>query len=200
MAIITKNPLTQEIIAIAAIAASGQTKGEKAVPSQFGGRVFIWFGRRAATAAGAGVKIRVEFSSQASGDGFWINGPVFETDFAAATAQAATGTNSAGQALIQMAATAGFVAGGKVYVDNTTLGNSEWGRIKSVNPNVSITLEDNLLFAQNAGSATVYTLAEMYTAQLDLTPDSRVRVVVDGTAFTQGFAIRARLTTGDSIA
>lgn len=169
------------------------------VTTKFAASLMIHFGRRIATAAGAGVNLRVEGSAKASGDGFWFPLAQFQTDFVAATAQATTGTNSAGQKVVGMAATAGFVPGQIVYIDNTTIANSEWGRIKSVVLNTSITLEDNLNFAQSAGAATVYNKAEMYCAQLDLTAITRLRLVADGSLFTQAFAIEAFLVSGDSL-
>lgn len=189
------------LLALQSVAASSVVKSTVVDVSQkFGAFIAIHFGRRIATAAGAGVNIRVEASPETAGDGFWVPLVTYTTDFAACEPEAATGTNSAGQAVIQMASTANLLVGNIIFIDNSTIGNSEWGRIKSIVVNTSITLEDNLLFAQNAGAATIYNKAEMYPCQVDLTPHLRLRVVVDGSLFTQAFAIRARLSSGDSIA
>jgi hypothetical protein len=188
------------VLALQSVAASSVLiSSALLVPTTFAATMMIRFGRRIATAAGAGVNFRIEGSSRASGDGFWTPLDVFQSDFVAATAQAATGTNNAGQKVITMAVTTGFAAGQIVYIDNTTIGNSEWGRIKSVSGGVSITLEDNLQNAQNAGAATVYNKAEMYASVLDLTAMKQLRLVADGSLFTQAFAVFAEMVTGDSL-
>jgi hypothetical protein len=159
--------------------------------------LFIHFGRRAATAAGAGVNIRVEASSKASLDGHWYPVAIFTTAFAAAEGEAVTGTVASGQKVITCASTTNLAAGDIIYIDNGTIANSEWHRIKSISANVSVTIEDNLLNAQT--SATMYDTAEMYVCQLDLTAISRLRVVIDGSLFTQACAIEIDMVSGDSI-
>lgn len=188
------------VLTLQSVAASTVLKSSDiSVPTQLAATMLIHFGRRAATAAGAGVNFRVEVSSETSGDGFWVPLAILTTDFVACEAEAATGTNASGQAVITVASTTNLTAGDIVFMDNTTITNSEWGRIKSISAGVSITLEDNLTNAQSTGASTIYDRAEMYAVQLDLTAAKRLRLVVDGSLFTQAFAVRARLITGDSI-
>src|SRR5688572_21859474 len=70
------------------------------VSDKLAATVFIHFGRRAATAAGAGVVLRVEASSKSSGDGHWYPLAQIATAFAAVEAEAVSGTVSAGTNVI----------------------------------------------------------------------------------------------------
>lgn len=167
------------------------------VATKLAAMICIHFGRRAATAAGAGVNIRIEASSKASGNGHWYPLAVFTTDFQACESEAVSGTEAAGQDTISVASTTNLAAGDIVFFDNSTIGNSEWGRIKSIVANTSVTLEDAITNAQTG--STIYDRAEMFVAQLDLTAVKRLRVVVDGSLFTQAFAIEAHMVSGDAI-
>lgn len=167
------------------------------VASKLSAKFYIHFGREAATAAGAGVNIRIESSSKSSGDGHWYTEVPFTTNFAAVSDEAVSGTEAAGQTVISVASTTGLTAGDIVFFFNSTVGNSEWHRVKSIVTNTSITLEDALVNAQTG--STIYDGAEMFVAQLDLTAGSRYRVVADGSLFTQAFAIEVDMITWDSV-
>lgn len=168
------------------------------VSTKLASTIFIHFGRRSATSAGAGVNFRVEASSKSSGDGHWYPLAIFTTDWVTAEAEAVTGTVSSGQAVITCASTTNLAAGDLIYIDNGTIGNSEFHRIKSIVTNTSVTVEDNLVNVQT--SATLYDHAEMFAANIDLTAISRIRLVADGSLFTQAFAVESHMVTGDSIA
>ena len=168
------------------------------VSAKMGAAVYVKFGRRSATSAGAGANLRVECSFDSSGNNTWHTVTTIISNFGTANSVAVNGTCSSGQAVVPMTSTTGMVVGGIVYIDNGTIANSEWGRIKIVTTNTSITLEDNLVNAQTG--ATVYTLAEIYSpVQL---PDGamRARVVADGSLFTQAFAYAVNIVTVDGIA
>lgn len=159
--------------------------------------IYIHFGRRNATAAGAGVNIRVEASAKSSGDGHWFPLASISTAFAACEAEAVSGTVASGTNVIMVASTTNLAAGDIIYIDNTTIANSEWGRVKSIVTNTSITIEDNLVNAQTG--ATLYDSAEMYALTFtELLSIGRIRVVADGSLFTQAFAIEVEMTTADS--
>jgi hypothetical protein len=197
MATITKTS-DISVLALQSVAASGVLISSAIdVSSKFAASMFIHFGRRSATAAGAGVVFRVEVSAKASGNGHWYPLTTVATDFQACEAEAVTGTVNAGASLITVASTTNLTVGDIVYIDNTTIGSSEWGRIKSLVVNTSVTVEDALTNAQTG--ATIYDRAEMYPLQFDLTAIKRLRLVVDGSQFTQAFAVEAFMVTGDSI-
>lgn len=162
-----------------------------------GGLIHVRFGRRSATAAGAGVNIRIESSSASSGDNTWFPLAIFTTNFAACEAEAVSGTVSSGTNVITVASTTNLAAGDVIFIDNGTIGNSEWGRIKSIVTNTSVTIEDNLVNAQTG--ATIYDSAEIFPPVYIPETAMRIRVVADGASFTQAFAINATLMTFDSI-
>jgi len=197
MATITKTQGTS-LLSLQSLASNSVALGSAAdVSTKLAATVFIHFGRRAATALTEGLEFRIEASAKSSGDGFWWPLAVFKTALAAASDEAVSGTVSAGTNVITVASTTGLVAGDLIYIDNGTIGNSEWGRIKSIVTNTSVTIEDNLLNAQTG--ATIYDQAEFFVAQLDLTAIGRIRVVADGRNTGQAVAVEAFMITGDSI-
>lgn len=185
------------VISLQSVAASSVLVGSAIdVSGKLAGALFIHFGRRSATAAGASVNIRVEASSKSSGDGHWYPLTILPTQFAACEAEAVSGTVGSGTNVITVASTTNLTAGDLIYIDNGTIANSEWGRVKSIVASTSVTIEDNLVNAQTG--ATLYDTAEMFAVQLDLLAIGRIRVVADGSLFTQAFAIEAHMVTADS--
>ncbi len=167
------------------------------VSAKFAVTVFIHFGRRSATALTTGVIFRIEASAKSSGDGHWYPLATFQTRVSAVTAQSVNGTCASGQNVVPMASTTGESVADIVYIDNGTIANSEWGRVKVVTSNTSITLEDNLTNAQTGG--TVYPSAEMFSALIDCTAIGRLRLVVDASGTGQVVAAEAELVSSDSI-
>lgn len=164
--------------------------------TKLGGNLQIRFGRTSATAAGAGVNIRCESSSETSGNNSWFPFAIIPTAFAACESEALTGTVSSGQKVLTLASTTNLTAGDLIFIKNSTFANSEWARIKSIVSNTSVTIEDNLVNAQT--SSTIYDSAEIFP--IINIPESamRIRVVFDGSLFTQTFAVHCGLITIDS--
>ena len=186
------------VLSLQSVAANGVVISSAIdVSTKIAASIFIHFGRRAATASTAGARLRIEASSKSSADGHWYPLAMFETNFAAVEAEAVSGTVNAGTNIITVASTSNLAANDIIFIDNGTIANSEWGRIKSVVTNTSVTIEDNLVNAQT--SATLYDGAEMYVANLRLESVGRIRVVVDGSSFTQAFAVEAHIITTDAI-
>jgi len=167
------------------------------VSTKLGALINIFFGRRSATAAGAGVNIFIEGSTFASGDDNWTTLAQLTTEFAACEAEAVTGTVAAGATVITCASTTNLTAGDYIYIDNSTIANSEWRRIKSISTNTSVTVIDALTNAQT--SSTMYDAAQTYAVSLDLSRVMRLRIVFDGSLFTQAFAAKATISYLDSI-
>lgn len=186
------------LFALASTAASTvATSSAVDLSTKLGGSVYIRFGRRSATAAGAGVNIRLEASFAASLDNSWFPWFVYTTAFAACEAEAVSGTVANGTNVITVASTTNLAAGDLIFIDNTVIANSEWGRIKSVVLNTSVTIEDNLVNTQTG--STMYDTAEILPP-IDIPPGiARMRAVIDGASFTQAFACEIRYTTIDSI-
>lgn len=198
MATFTKT-VASNSLSLQSVSASSVAVGSAIdVSGKLGGIVYVRFGRRSATAAGAGVKIRIEASSKTSGDNSWYPIAEYTTAYAACESEAVSGTVSSGTNVITVASTTNLAAGDLIFIDNGTIGNSEWGRIKAILANTRVTIEDNLVNAQT--SSTIYDSAEIFTPVEIPQGAVRVRVVADGSLFTQAFAIHAEVTTIDGIA
>lgn len=167
------------------------------VSTKLAATVFIHFGRRATSALTTGMEFRVEGSSKSSGDGHWYPLHRVRSLTAAAESEAVSGTVSSGTNVITVASTTNLTVGDLIYIDNGTIGNSEWGRIKSIVSNTSVTIEDNLVNAQTG--ATIYDQGEMWAIQVDLSAVGRLRLVADGSGTGQAVAIEAHMVTADSI-
>lgn len=206
MAVITKTQGTS-ILAVQSVASNSVLISSAIdVSTKLGATFFIHFGRRADGALTEAVQIRIEASAKSSGDGYWI--PLFYaiTQLQGVTHQPVNGTCNAGQNVVAMTSTTGMSAdwanasspiGNLVYIDNGTIANSEFQRVKVVTSNTSITLEDNLTNAQTGSN--VYPSAEQWAPQLDLTAVARIRAVVNGFNTGQAIAVEILMVTGDSI-
>lgn len=186
------------LISLQSIAAATVViSSELDVSSKFAAQLFIHFGRRAVTALTVGANFRLEGSAKASGDGHWFPLFNFTTDIATSETEAVSGTVNAGTNVITVAATANLAAGDIIFIDNGTIGNSEWGRVKSIVTNTSITIEDNLVNAQTG--ATIFDQAQIVSALIDLSGVKRIRMVVDNSGTGQAIAAEVELITLDSI-
>lgn len=190
---------TGSLLSLQSVAASSVAVSSAVdVSTALGGLVYVRFGRRSATAAGAGANIRIECSKSSSGDNSWFPIAVFTTAFAACEAEAVSGTVNSGTAVITVASTTNLTAGDLIFIDNGTIGNSEWGRIKSIVANTSVTIEDNLVNAQTG--ATLYDSAEIYAPIMIPEGAIRIRAVDDGSLYTQAHAIEVTYTLITGIA
>ena len=167
------------------------------VSTIFAAEILIHFGRRATSALTSGVIFRVEGSAKASGDGHWFTLAAVQTDTAAAESEAVSGSVNAGTNVITVASTTNLTVGDIIYIDNGTIGNSEWGRIKSISTNTSVTIEDNLVNAQT--SSTIYDQAQIISMLVDLAAIKRLRVVADASNSGQNCACEVECITLDSI-
>ena len=187
------------LFALGSVAASSVGLGAPVdVSTKMGGLVYPRFGRRSATAATAGCNIRLEASDSATLDNSWFPFCVFTSDFAACIANAVLGTVLAGTNVITTASTASLSIGDLMYIDNTVIASSEWGRVKSFVANTSITLEDNLINAQTG--STFYNLSEIYSPIAIPEGAMRIRAVIDASQFTQACAAQVLYSTIDGFA
>lgn len=186
------------LYALASTAASSVSLGTPLdVSSKMGGLVYVRFGRRAAAAAGAGCNIRLEASHSASADNSWYPFAIFTTAFAAAEAEAVSGTVAAGATTITVASTTNLAAGDIIFIDNGTIANAEFARIKSVTGAPAVVVEDPLVNA--ATGLTFYDSAEIFAPVAIPEGAYRIRLVVDASLFTQACAVEARYSTIDGI-
>lgn len=188
-----------DLLALQSVAASSVVVGSaKDVSTALGGMCYARIGRRSATAAGAVSNLRLEASYATSGDNSWFPFAILSGDFAACEAEAVTGTVAAGATTITCASTTNLTAGDVIFIDNGTIGNSEWARIKSIVANTSVTVEDALVNA--ATSCTMYDSATIFSPVAIPPQALRIRAVADGSLFTQAWAVQVKYSTIDSIA
>lgn len=167
------------------------------VSSVIAAAMFIHFGRTATTALTVGAQFRIEGSSKSSGDGHWYPLFIYTTDIATSESEAVTGTVNSGQAVITCASTTNLTAGDIIFIKNSTIGNSEWGRIASVSTNTSVTIEDNLVNAQTG--STMYDQGQIFrVVDINCRALGRLRLVVDNTGTGQTVAVEAHCITADS--
>lgn len=165
---------------------------------KIGAMFYAWFGRGSASAGGAGANTRIDVSPKTSGDDSWTQwGGTFTSAFAACEAEAVNGTCAAGQPVVPVALTANLTVGDLICIVNATPSLSEWGRIKAISANVSVTLEDNLTNAQTG--STLYDAAEFYSP-VWVSGVMRARVVYDAANFTQTSLIKVLYDTEDTFA
>ena len=166
--------------------------GEIAVGGFVTAKVYARLGRLATTAFTAGVQFRFEGSPLASGSGWFPISTLITQLGASVGEEAVNGACVADQKVVPMASTTGFVVGDVVYIDNTTTANSEFGKIKVVTTDTSVTLFDNLANIQTG--ATVRDQAAIFApVELDLLGIKRIRVVVDGSGGGQNFAAEVKM-------
>lgn len=195
MAALTKSTQTA-LLALQTVAASSVVVGTGLnLPTQMGGIIDVRFGREAATAAGAGVNIRLE---QSQDNINWFPFAILTTNFAACEGEAVSGTEAIGQTVIGAASTTNLTAGDIIFFFHGTIANSEWHRIKSIVASTSVTLEEAIVNAQT--SSTMYDAAEIYSGIEVPAGALYVRAVADGSLFTQAFAIQVLISTINTIA
>lgn len=200
MAAANKTPQSTALFPLQNVPASGNVVGsDTAVTTTIGAAILIHFGRCSSTAFTVSPTFRLEGKFKNVAQGFWgVLQPYTPQLGASLTAQAVNGTCNAAQNVIPLASTTNFALQDIVYIKNTTIGNGEFGRVKSIVANTSITLEENLNNAQTG--STVYRAAEMYVTQLDLTSVTDIRLVVDNSANStaNGIDVEAWMVTFDA--
>lgn len=171
--------LTLQTVASGAVVLGAATD----VSAILSGTVGIHMGRTIATALSNAPRFRIEGSLKSTLDGFWFSlAEFYSANFASAsttTATLTTGT-TAGATTLPMTTTTGIVIGDKVYIREAGAEtNSEFGRVKLVTASTSIDIEDGTLFNHTITTTKVWSQAEFFLAQLDLSAIGRIRVVAD---------------------
>lgn len=91
--------------------------------------------------------------------------------------EAMTATEPAGETVLAVASTTGFVAGDLLYIQDTgTLADSEWARCKTFTTNTDIKLIDGLT-TQKDSSDVIWNDASEWVIDLDVTTSEAYRVV-----------------------
>jgi hypothetical protein len=143
----------------------------------------------------------VQVSGSASGDEDWATVAQFTATSSTADDEAMTATEPAGETVLAVASTTGFVAGDTLYIQDVgTVADSEWAKCQEIVTNTSVNLIDGLTNAKDS-SDKIWNDADIFTCSLDLTAISRLRVVFhhEGAAGANCH-VKALMVTGDSIA
>ena len=183
-----------ELLAITAVAADAQQKSSELDLTNIStATILIDHGRTATTAfVVAGTEYAVQVSQKATGNDTWRTIASVVCDITAASEITAAGAEAAGQTVIETASTTGLAAGDIVFWVNTTLANSEWGKIVSLITNTSFTLLDGLTNAQ-AAAQKIYNKAQQFALSFNVTGFTRLRVVVNNANGTTNAAIKSRI-------
>lgn len=145
-------------------------------------------------------KFLIQTSDSANGDDDWITVYEFIPRVSTADTEAMTATEPATETVLAVAATAGFVAEDKLYIqDAGVVADGEWRICKEIVTDTSIDLVDGLT-AQKDASDVIWNDADIFKCPLDLTAITRVRVVFmhEGGAGAN-VHIKGVMVTGDSI-
>jgi len=189
---ITKTIQT-ELLAITKVAANAQQKSsELDLTNMKKVAIMIDHGRTATTAfVVAGTEYRIEVSQKATGDDTWRMIASAVCGITAATAITADGNEAAGSTLIEIGANTPVV-NDIVFWENTTLSESEWGKVVAIVAGTSFTLLDGLTNLQRAAQL-IYNKGEQYVFNLDVEPFTRLRVIVNNNNGTTNAEIASRV-------
>ena len=118
-----------------------------------------------------------------------------------ADTEAMTATEASGETVLAVAATAGFAAKDKLYIqDTTTLADSEWAYCGEIVTNTSIDLIDGLTTGKDSADV-IWNDADIISFRIDCTSVERLRVAfVHEGAVGANCHVKAMMTTADSIA
>ena len=203
MAVLTKTRTTVKTLATVTNG-SVEVGAWQDVSTKFGVGLTIRLGRVVATALTSPIRVRLEASPMSTGtasDGKPMVLWDVDSEIATAADQVVNGTAAAAQPTINLTDTTGFSAdhtlpGHRIFVKASTIADSEFGRIKSLVTNTSITLEENLNRAQTG--STVYGAAEVWSVQIDISLVLRVRYVIENLS-GQDVAVEIEMVTLDSL-
>lgn len=198
MATVTKTQGTSLFTAQQLNANSVLKSNVQDVSSKFAATIFINFGLIDTTGVlSSGVEFRLEASARSTGNDQWFPFITYKTSVLAPESEAVSGAAASGATVINVASTTNLAIGNIILFKNTTIGNSEFARIRALSTNTNITLIDGLTNTQTG--STIYNRAEKFASSIDLTAIGRIRLVADGSNTNKNTLIQAYLITGDSI-
>jgi len=190
-----------ELLAITAIAANNQQISSVLdVSTVLAATIFIDHAPDSATAPTKGTEYRIEASEKSSGNDTWRPIVSLVTGIVAANLKTVSGTLSAGAVAVTHTAAGTYVQDDIVFFKNSTIGNSEWGRLVSIGSTTTETLADGLTNAQT--SSQIINKCEQFVVPVDCTAIKRIRVVVNNkyqAGTTIAIVARIAAITADSI-
>lgn len=144
-------------------------------------------------------KFLVQVSGSGTGNEDWGTLCEFDATISTAGTEAMTDTEPIGETALAVTDTTDFISLDKLYIQNSTIANSEWGLCQEIVTNTSIDLVDGLANEQNPSSI-IWNDADIWACRLDLTSDTRLRVIfVHEGSVGANCHIKVLGTTGDNI-
>jgi hypothetical protein len=145
-------------------------------------------------------KFLVQISGAASGDEDWETVGEFDVTVSTADTEAMIAAEGAGETVLAVAATAGFVANDKLYIQDTSVvADGEWGRCEKIVTDASINLLYGLTNAKDSADV-IWNDADRFVWSRDVTSIGRIRVVFQHEGATGANChIKAMAIYGDSI-
>ncbi len=169
------------------------------VTTKFSATIYLYHASIEATANTNPGKFLVQTTPSATGNDGWATVYEFDATISTADTEAMTATEPVGETVLAVAATAGFVAYDKLYIQHSTLANSEWRICKEIVTDTSIDIVDGLTNEQTSSSV-IWNDADLWVCALDLTSVGRVRVLFMHEGATGANChIMSLMSTGDSI-
>ena len=126
----------------------------------------------------------VQTSVSTSGDEDWVTAVEFPTSTGTPSDEVVTVSGVGGATSLDVAATAGFVAGDQVYIRDTVATDSEWALVESFVSNDSIQFVDGLKNAHALTTTTIFGSAEKFPARMNVKAIQRVRCLYMNEALT----------------
>jgi hypothetical protein len=143
------------------------------------------------------VQVRPDNGSGAVNE-HWITVAEFAAKGTTPDTENMTATEPIGETVMAVASTTGFLAEDELYIQNTTLANSEWAKCRTFASNTSITLIDGLT-VQQTNTSVIWNDASKFVLWLDLNGIESFRVVWTHEGTTGANAhIKALAVTYDS--
>lgn len=148
------------------------------VASNIRGMVYVYHANVETTAQVNGARYKLQGTWNASGDEDWATLVEFVSNTTAVVTEDLNAVEPVAETVMAVTSTADFAPGDIVYIDDATAtADGEWVEIASLVTNTTYTLVDGLTNAKAIGDD-MYGPAEIFTALVDLSGISRVRMLV----------------------
>lgn len=147
--------------------------------AKIGATLFLYHGYVEATADTNPGKFLVQVRPDA-GDGtvaeHWITVAECVAAGTNPDTEAMTATEPIGETVLACASTSGFAVNDQIYIQHSTLANSEWNELRSIQTNTSLTMIDGLTNEQTSSSV-IWNDARKWVVKLDLRAIESFRVI-----------------------
>jgi len=146
----------------------------------------------------AGFAVVVQGTSDMDDNPQWTDiATLGSTSIAASASETLTAAEVAGDTVLEVASTTGFVALDKILIKNGTIANSEWREVQSVVTNTSVTVIDPIANVQTG--SVIYDNAEFFNGIVDLSSVKRARVLAKSTGTGQTYVMQVTFDPLESV-